>query len=49
MGHFINNAQVGKTAEWMMQSQWKLCQLQLQTWGSSTCVHYFPSLHRFEL
>jgi len=21
MGHFINNAQLGKTAEWMMQSQ----------------------------
>ena len=31
MGHFINNAQVGKTAEWTMQSQWKLCQL--------GCVH----------
>jgi len=25
MGHFINNAQGGKTAEWMKQSQWKLC------------------------
>jgi hypothetical protein len=24
MGHFINNAQGGKTAEWIMQSQWKL-------------------------
>jgi len=30
MGHFINNAQGGKTAEWMMQSQWKLRQLQLK-------------------
>jgi len=49
MGHFINNAQGGKTAEWMMQSWWKLCQLQLTTWGSSTCVHCFPSVHRFEL
>ena len=49
MGHFINNAQGGKTAEWMMQSQWKLFQLQLNNWGSSTCVHYFPSVRRFEL
>ena len=32
-----------------MQSQWKLCHLQLKTWGSSTCVRYFPSVHRFEL
>ena len=49
MGHFINNAQVGKAVEWMMQCQWKLCQLQLNTWGSSTSVRYFPSVHRFEL
>jgi len=49
IGHFINSAQGGKTAEWMMQSQWKLCQLQLKTWGSSTCVLYFPSVRRFEL
>ena len=47
--HFINNAQGGKTAQWMMQSQWKLRQLQLKTWGSSTCVRYFPSVRRFEL
>ena len=25
------------------------CQLQLNTWGSSTCVQYFPSVHHFEL
>ena len=49
MGHFINNAEGGKTAEWMMQSKWKLCQLLLKTWGSSTCVHYFPSACPFEL
>ena len=49
MGHFIHNAEVGKTAEWMMQSQWKLRQLQLKTWGSSTCVRYFPSVRSFEL
>ena len=49
MRHFINNAQGGKTAKWMMQSQWKLCQLQLNTWGSSMCVCYFPSVRRFEL
>jgi len=49
MGHFINNAQVGKTAEWIMQSQWKLCQLQLKTWGSTTCVRYFPNVRHFEL
>jgi hypothetical protein len=30
-GHLINYAQGGKTAEWMMQSQRKLCQLQLKT------------------
>jgi hypothetical protein len=48
MGHFINNAQVGKTAEWMIQSQRKLCQLQLKTCGNNTCV-YFPSVRRFEL
>ena len=48
-GHFINNAQGGKTAEWMMQSQWKWCQLQLKTWGSRTCVHHIPSLRCFEL
>jgi hypothetical protein len=41
MGHFINNSQGDKTAEWMMQSQWKLFQLQSKTWGSSTCVPYF--------
>jgi len=49
MGHFINNAQLGKTAEWMMQSQWKLCQLQFNTWGSSTCVRYFLNVRLFEL
>jgi hypothetical protein len=49
MGHFINNAQGGKTAEWMMQSRWKLCQLQLKTWGSSMCVHYFLSVRCFKL
>jgi len=49
MGHFINNAEGGKTAEWMMQSKWKLCQLLLKTWGSSTCVHYFPSACPLEL
>jgi len=49
MGHCINNAQVGKTAEWMMQFQWKLWHLQKKTWGSSTCVRYFPSKRRFEL
>jgi hypothetical protein len=49
MGHFINNAQGGKTAEWMMQSQWKICQLQSKTWGSSTCVCYFPCVRHFEL
>jgi hypothetical protein len=27
-----------------MQSQWKLCQLQLKSWGSSTYVRYFPSV-----
>jgi hypothetical protein len=32
-----------------MQSQWKLSKLQFKTWGSSTCVHYFPSICRFEL
>ena len=32
-----------------MQSQWKLCQLQLKTWGSSTCVSYFLSVRCFEL
>jgi hypothetical protein len=35
MGHFVNNAQGGKTAEWMMQSQWKLCHSQLKTWGAA--------------
>jgi len=49
IGHFINNAPGDKTAEWMMQSQWKLRQLQLKTWGSNTCVRYFPSVHHFEL
>lgn len=48
MGHFINNAQGDQTVEWMIQSQWKLFQLQL-TWGSSTYVFYFPSIHLFEL
>jgi len=32
-----------------MQSQWKLCQLWLKTWGSGTCVCYFPIVCRFEL
>ena len=31
MGHLINNAQGSKTAEWMMLSQRKLCQLQSKT------------------
>jgi hypothetical protein len=44
MDHFTDNAQGGKNAEWMMQSQWKLRQLKLKTWGSSTFVLYFPSL-----
>jgi hypothetical protein len=33
----------------MVKSQWKLCQLQLKTSGSSTCVRYFPSVRSFEL
>jgi hypothetical protein len=49
MCHFINNAQGGKTAEWMKEFHWKLCQLQLKTWGSSTSVRYFPSVCPFEL
>jgi hypothetical protein len=49
MGHFINNAQGGKTAHWMMQSQWRLWQLQLKTWRSCACVRYFPSVRRLEL
>jgi len=47
MVHFINNAQGGKTAKWMMQFQWKLGQLQLKTWGSSACIRYFPGLRFF--
>jgi len=49
MGHFINNAQGRKIAEWMKQLQWKLFQLQWKTWGRSTCVRYFPSVRHFEL
>jgi len=49
MGHFIKNAQGGKTGEWMMQSQWKLWHLNLKTWRSSMSVHYFPTVNHFEL
>jgi hypothetical protein len=30
MGHFTHNAQSVKTAEWIIQSQLKLCQLQVE-------------------
>ena len=46
--HFIS-CRGWQNCEWMTQSQWKLGQLWLKTWGISTCVRYFHSLRHFEL